>query len=361
VQIGVSLMYWPWFTPAEQLELTRQADQLGLHSVWFAEGYGQEAVAMLGMAAGQTTSIKLGAGILQIPARQPTTTAMAASTIDRISGGRMLLGLGLSGPQVSEGWYGVPFTSPLGRTREYIEIIRQTLSGDRVEYHGKHWSIPLVDGGLGLGKPLKLMGRPVQPHIPIYLGVGGEKTVQQAGEIADGWTPFLYSPDHAEMLTAPLLRGIERAGRQRADVDIAPLVAGALADDLDQARDAVRPVISFYFGGMGAKGKNFYVDLAERYGHGASANACQDAFLAGDRPAAAAALTDDLLDLVALVATPDTLGTRLAAFADAGVDTLVVAPFGDRPALLSALAEHLPDALPSRDASPVAATTGPLR
>jgi len=201
----------------------------------------------------------------------------------------------------------------------------------------------------------------VQPHIPIYLGVGGEKTVQQAGEIADGWTPFLYSPDHAEMLTAPLLRGIERAGRQRADVDIAPLVAGALADDLDQARDAVRPVISFYFGGMGAKGKNFYVDLAERYGHGASANACQDAFLAGDRPAAAAALTDDLLDLVALVATPDTLGTRLAAFADAGVDTLVVAPFGDRPALLSALAEHLPDALPSRDASPVAATTGPLR
>ncbi len=355
MQIGVSLMYWPWFTPAEQLDLTRQADQLGLHSVWFAEGYGQDAVAMLGLAAGQTTRVKLGAGILQIPARQPTTTAMAASTIDRISGGRMLLGLGLSGPQVSEGWYGVPFTAPLGRTREYVEIIRRTLSGERVEFHGKHWSLP-SSGGLGLGKPLKLMGSPVQPRIPIYLGVGGEKTVQQAGEIADGWTPFLFSPEHADLLTAPLLRGIERAGRQRVDVDVAPLVAGAVAEDLDQARDAVRPVISFYFGGMGAKGKNFYVDLAERYGHGASANACQDAFLAGDRAAAAAALTDDLLDLVALVATPDTLGKRLAAFADAGVDTLVVAPFGDRPALLSALAEHLP---PTPTGAAPATSTGP--
>jgi len=346
VQIGVSLMYWPWFTWTEQLDLARQADRIGLHSVWFAEGYGQEAVAMLGLVAGHTSRIKLGAGILQIPARQPTTTATAASTLDRISDGRMLLGLGLSGPQVSEGWYGVPFTAPLGRTREYVEIVRQTLSGERVDYQGKHWSIPLREGGLGLGRPLKLMGRPVQPRIPIYLGVGGEKTVQQAGEIADGWTPFLFSPEHADMLSAPLLRGIDRAGRRRADVDVAPLVAGAVADNLGDARDAVRPIVSFYFGGMGAKGKNFYVDLAARYGHGAPANACQDAFLAGDRDAAAAALTDELLDLVALVATPDTLGKRLAAYAEAGVDTLLVAPFGDRPALLSALAEHLPDPAP---------------
>lgn len=333
-------MYWPWFTPDEQLRLAIQADQLGLHSVWFSEGYGQEAVAMLGYVAGQTVQIKLGAGILQIPARQPTTSATAAATIDTISEGRMLLGLGLSGPQVSEGWYGVPFTSPLGRTGEYVAIIRQVLSGEPLDYQGEHWCIPLRDGGLGLGKPLKLMGVPTKRRIPIYLGVGGAKTVQQAGEIADGWTPFLFSPAHANMLMEPLLEGIAQANRVREDVEVAPLVPGSLADDIADARDAVRSVVSFYFGAMGSKDKNFYVDLAKRYGHGDSANRCQDAFLAGDRDAAAQALSDELLDLVALVATPDTLGQRLEAYEAAGVDTLIVAPFGNRPAMLTALAEH---------------------
>ena len=339
MRIGISLMYWPWFTPPEQLALALQADRLGLHSVWVAEGYGQEAAAMLGLLAGRTDRILLGAGILQIPARQPTTTAMVASTVDRLSGGRMLLGLGLSGPQVSEGWYGVPFTAPLRRTREYVEIVRLALSGQPVAYDGAEWSMP-ARSGLGLGKPLKLIAAPESGSVPIYLGVGGEKTVQQAGEIANGWTPFLFSPAHAGALTAPLLRGIERAGRARSDVTVAPLVAGALDDDLSLARDAVRPVLTLYFGGMGARGKNFYVDLAERYGHGRSARACQDAYLTGDKQAASAALTDELCDLVALVATPATLGLKLAEYAAAGVDVLVVAPFGDRARLLDALASH---------------------
>jgi alkanesulfonate monooxygenase SsuD/methylene tetrahydromethanopterin reductase-like flavin-dependent oxidoreductase (luciferase family) len=159
MRVGISLMYWPWFTPQEQLALAQQADRLGLHSVWVAEGYGQEAAAMLGLLAGRTDRILFGAGILQIPARQPTTAAMVASTVDRLSGGRMLLGLGLSGPQVCEGWYGVPFTAPLRRTREYVEIVRLALSGQRVAYDGTEWSMP-ARGGLGLGKPLKLIAAP---------------------------------------------------------------------------------------------------------------------------------------------------------------------------------------------------------
>jgi alkanesulfonate monooxygenase SsuD/methylene tetrahydromethanopterin reductase-like flavin-dependent oxidoreductase (luciferase family) len=186
---------------------------------------------MLGLLAGRTERILLGAGVLQIPARQPAAAAMVASTVDRLSGGRMLLGLGLSGPQVPEGWYGVPFTAPLSRTREYVEIVRLALSGQRVAYDGAEWSLPARGSGLGLGKSLRLIGAPERGAIPIYLGVGGEKTVQQAGEIANGWAPFLFSPRHADLLTAPLLRGISQAGRDRKDVTVAPLVAGALPVD----------------------------------------------------------------------------------------------------------------------------------
>jgi F420-dependent oxidoreductase-like protein len=339
MRIGVFLAYWPWFEPDEQVELAQLADRLGLDSVWVAESYGQDAVALLGFLAARTERIRLGAAVLQIPARQPATTAMAAATLDRMSGGRLLLGLGLSGPQVSEGWYGVPFTAPLGRTREYVEIVREAWSGRRLEYSGRHWQLPSREGGLGLGKPLKLMGGPVQPQIPVYLGVGGPKTVEQAGEIADGWLPFLFSPAHAELLTEPLLRGIRKAGRRRQDVDLAAVVPAAVHEDLAVARDLVRPLLAFYLGGMGAKDKNFYVELARRYGFGQAAAACQDLFLAGDRAGAARVRGDELVDTLALVATPDTVGKKLAEYERAGVDTLLVTPFGDRPALLAALAE----------------------
>ena len=341
MDISVSLMYWPWFEIDEQVELGRLADELGFHSLWFAEGYGQDAVAMLGLMAGHTTRIRLGAGVMQIPARQPTATATAAATLDRASGGRMILGLGLSGPQVSEGWFGVPFTAPLRRTREYVEIVRQALSGHDVDYSGREWTIPLRSGGRGLGKPIKMLGRPVQSTVPIYLGVGGARTVEQAGEIADGWTPFLFSPEHAAALCAPLFEGIRRANRERSDVTVAPLVFASVHGSLSVARDNVRPAVALYLGGMGARSANFYVDLVERYGHGDSARACQDAYLAGDRAAAAAALSDELLDTVALVATPETLTDRLASYATRGVDNLIVVPFGDRHSLLRELARHL--------------------
>jgi F420-dependent oxidoreductase-like protein len=338
MRLGISVAYWPWFEHHEQLELGALADRLGLDSVWVAEGYGQDGVALLAALAVTTERIGLGAGILQIPARQPTTTATAAATIDRLSNGRMILGLGLSGPQVSEGWYGVPFTAPLRRTREYIEIVRAALGGEHLDYQGREWSIPVRDAGRGLGKSLTMLGGPVQARIPIYLGVGGPQTVEQAGRLADGWQPFLFSPDHAELLREPLLAGLAAAGRTRGELDVAPMVPGAVHADLDTARDQVRPMVAFYLGGMGTREHNFYVDLAERYGHGDSARACQDRFLAGDRPGAAAALTPELLDLVALTATPHTLEKRLAAYEAAGVDTLVVCPFGDRPALLEQLA-----------------------
>lgn len=338
MRLGVFVAYWPWFAYDEQLALARQADRLGFDSVWVAEGYGQEAVAILGALTAITERIKLGTGILQIPARQPAAAASAAATLDRISGGRLLLGFGLSGPQVSEGWYGVPFTAPLQRTREYLEIVRKALSGDRLTYSGEQWTIPST-GGLGLGKPLKMLGGgPIQERIPIYLGVSGPKTVEQCGEIADGWFPFLFSPEHAAMLTEPLLRGLDRAGRQRADMTIAATVPAAVHPDLDTARDFVRPLLAFYLGGMGSREKNFYTQLAVRYGHGTSARACQDRFLAGDRRGAEAALTPELIDLLSIAATPSTVETNVARFADAGVDSLVVVPFGDRPGVLDALA-----------------------
>jgi F420-dependent oxidoreductase-like protein len=338
MRLGVFVAYWPWFTYDEQVALARQADRLGYHSVWVAEGYGQEAVAILGALSAVTEQIKLGSGILQIPARQPAAAATAAATLDRISGGRLLLGLGLSGPQVSEGWYGVPFTAPLRRTREYVEIVRKACSGERLSYTGREWTIPSPDG-LGLGKPLRMLGGgPVQDRIPIYLGVGGRRTVEQCGEIADGWFPFLFSPEHSAMLTEPLLRGLARSGRDRTAMSIAAAVPAAVHPDLDTARDLVRPLLAFYLGGMGSREKNFYTELAERYGHGASARECQDRFLSGDRPGAQAALTPELIDLVTIAATPATLEKSVTRFAEAGVDTLVVVPFGDRPGVLDALA-----------------------
>ena len=338
MQLGVFVAYGPWYSAAEQLALARQADDLDFHSVWVAESYGQDASTVLGALAAVTDRIRLGAAIMQIPARQPTAAATAAATLDRISGGRALLGLGLSGPQVSEGWYGVPFTAPLRRTREYVEIVRAALSRQKVIYSGTEWTIPTV-GGLGLGKPLKMLdGGPVQDHLPIYLGVGGPRTVEQCGRIADGWLPFLFSPEHAELLVEPLHRGLEKAGRDRSEVRIAPTVPTAVDDDIDVARNAVRDILAFYLGGMGTRDKNFYVDLATRYGHAESALACQDHFLSGDRRAAGQALTRELVDTMALVATPDSLGTRLRAYEAAGVDTLIVMPFGDRSSLLEILA-----------------------
>lgn len=334
MRAGVFLAYWPWFSPEEQVELAVLADRLGLDSAWVAEAWGQDAVSVLGLLAGKTQRIGLGSGLMQIPARRPTATAMAAASLDILSGGRFRLGLGLSGPQVSEGWYGVPFTRNLGRTREYVDVVRRTLARERILM-----DLPEGEPGTGLGKGLKLLARPVQDRLPIYLGAIGPKAVRQTGAIADGWLPFLLDPNNAEELMGPLREGAEEAGRSLADIDVAPVVPLAVDEDLAAARDAVRPWLAFYLGSMGAKSKNFYVELAERQGHGVAARAVQDAALAGDQAGAIAAVSDGLVDAGAIATTPAGLDERLATYERAGVTTLVAVPCGDdKPGVLRALA-----------------------
>jgi F420-dependent oxidoreductase-like protein len=338
MRAGVFLAYWPWFTPAEQVELAVLADSLGLDSAWVAEAWGQDAVSVLGLLAGKTDRIGLGSGLMQIPARRATATAMAAVSLDVISDGRFRLGLGLSGPQVSEGWYGVPFTNNLRRTREYVDVVRRTLAREKMllDMEG---GIDPARPPLGLGKPLKLLARPVQERLPIYLGSIGPKAVRQTGAIADGWLPFMLDPTEPELLLGPLREGAESAGRSLADIDIAPVVPLAIDENLDAARNAVRPWLAFYLGSMGAKSKNFYVELAERQGHGAAAREVQEKGLAGDRLGAVAAVTDGLVDAGAIATTPAGLDERLAIYERAGVTTLVAVPCGDdKPGVLRALA-----------------------
>jgi F420-dependent oxidoreductase-like protein len=328
VRIGLYLAYWPWFSPDEQVELARQADRAGLDSVWVAEAWGQDVVSVLGHLSAVTERIGLGSGLMQIPARTPAMTAMTAATLDSLSGGRFRLGLGLSGPQVSEGWHGVPFARPLVRTREYVEIVRRILARDGVvEYDGSEFRLPVDPDGLG--KPLKLMIHPVREQIPIYLGAIGPKAIEQAAKIADGWMPFLFTPDTATELLRPF---------EGTSVDVAPVVMACVDDDPERARDLARPWLAVYLGGMGARGKNFYVETAERFGQGEQAREVQRLFLAGDRAAAAAALGPKLIDLTAICCRPGELDERLSAYAEAGADTLLVLPFGDRPAIVDELA-----------------------
>lgn len=325
MRIGLFLAYWPWFSPDEQIALARQADVGGLDSVWVAEAWGQDAVSVLGHLTAVTERVALGSGLMQIPGRTPAMTAMTAATLDVLSGGRFRLGLGVSGPQVSEGWHGVPFSRPLARTREYVEIVRAALAREApLEYHGEEFRLP-VNGGSGLGKPLKLLARPVQERIPIYLGSMGPKAIEQTARIADGWLPSMFSPE----LMDPF-RGT--------DVDISPVVMLCVDEDLDRARDLARPWLTVYLGGMGAKGKNFYVEAAERSGQGEAAREVQRLFMAGDRAGAAAALTPELIDRSAICCRPAELDERLAHYERAGATTLLAMPFGDRPAMVDQLA-----------------------
>ena len=329
MRIGIYLAYWPWFSPEEQIELAKLADSEGLDSAWIAEAWGNDAATILARLSGETEQIGLGSGIFQIPARTPAMTAMTAMTIDRLSGERFRLGLGVSGPQVSEGWHGVDFARPLARTREYVEIVRAALARQGpLSYDGSEFQLPVE--GTGLGKPLKLMIEPLRPDIPIYLGALGEKSVEQVGRIADGWLPFLFNPHTAEELLVP----IRASGRE---IDVAPVVMVCVDDDLDRARDMARPWLTIYLGGMGAKGKNFYVEAAGRFGQGDSARKVQELFMAGDRGGAAAALSPEIIDRSAICCSPAELEGRVAEYEAAGADTLLAMPFGDRPAIVRAL------------------------
>jgi F420-dependent oxidoreductase-like protein len=325
VKLGVHVGYWGLgLTSQDQIDIIKEAERLGYDSVWTAEAYGSDAATILGWVAAQTSTIKIGSAIFQMPARSAAMTAMTAATLDQLSDGRMLLGIGSSGPQVSEGWHGVRFAKQLQRTREYVAVVRQALARERVEFHGETLELPLPDGP---GKPLKLTIAPVQERIPIYLAAIGPKNTALAGEIADGWIPTLLDPSHLSTLREHLDEGAGRAGRSLDGFDIAPSVQVFIHDDIDAARNALRPFIALYVGGMGSRKQNFYNQLIQRYGFEDAAREVQDLYLEGKKDHAAAALPPELIDRVSICGPLDVARERIAAFRDAGVGTLGVSPF----------------------------------
>jgi F420-dependent oxidoreductase-like protein len=346
MKLGVHIGYWGLgLTSADQLAIVQEAERLGYDSVWTAEAYGSDAATILAWLAGQTTRIKLGSGIFQMPGRSAAMTAMTAATIDQLSDGRMLLGIGSSGPQVSEGWHGVRFGRQIQRTREYIEVLRMALARERLEYHGETIDLPLPNGP---GKALKLTIAPVQERMPIYLAAIGPRNTALAGEMADGWMPTLLSPEHLPELRRSLEEGAATAGRSLDGFDIAPTVnVNITEDDVEGARDAMRPFMALYIGGMGSREKNFYNILVQRYGFEDAARQVQDLYLDGKKEEAAAALPDELIDLVSLVGPRDRVRERLRIYKEAGVGTLGVSPMAwtkdDRIKQLRLVAELLED------------------
>jgi F420-dependent oxidoreductase-like protein len=343
VKLGVHVGYWGLGLSADdQLALVQEAERLGYDSVWTAEAYGSDAATILGWLAQATSKIRLGSAIFQMPGRSAAMTAMTAATLDQLSGGRMILGIGSSGPQVAEGWHGQRFGRQLLRTREYVEVVRLALSRERLSYRGETLELPLPDGP---GKALKLTIAPVQERIPVFLAAIGPKNTTLAAEIADGWIPTLFSPEHVAEFRPLLEEGFARAGNGKGfdDFEIAPTVNVFVTDDVAAARDAMRPYVALYVGGMGSRDKNFYNALVQRYGFADAAREVQDLYLEGKRDEAAAALPEELIDTVSLCGPPDAVRERLAVFRDAGVGTLMVSPmawtFEDRLRQLQLVAE----------------------
>jgi F420-dependent oxidoreductase-like protein len=307
------------------MDLVHEAERLGFHSVWTAEAYGSDAVTPLAWIGGQTSKIHLGTAIMQMPARTPAMTASTATSLDQLSGGRFLLGLGVSGPQVVEGWHGQRFGKPLVKTREYVSIVRKIWAREEPLVHrGEHYQIPYAGpDATGLGKPLRsiLHGR----RIPIYIAAIGPKSVEQTAEIADGWLPVWYTPYRTHVYKGTLDAGFRRAGggKSLATFDIAPTVMVIQGDDVQACLDFVKPMLALYIGGMGARGKNFYNDLACRYGFEADARRIQDLYLDGKKGEAAAAVPNQLADEVSLVGPPARIRDRLAPWRESGVTTMI--------------------------------------
>lgn len=308
------------------MELIQEADRLGFYAVWTAEAYGSDCISPLAWIGAKTENIKLGTAIMQISARTPSNTAMTAMTLDQLSGGRFLLGLGVSGPQVVEGWHGVSFLNPLGKTREYIQIIRKIFSREeKLEYPGKYFQIPYRnDDATGLGKPLKsiIHGR---PDIQIYLAAIGPKNVQLAAEVADGWLPIFFSPRHYdEVFKTHIKKGFSKSKTNKSldSFDIVPSVSVVVGVDVEACRNTVKPLLALYIGGMGAKGKNFYYDLACRYGYEDAAAKIQTYYLSGEKMSAVMAVPDDLVDDIALCGPKERIKERLTIWRDSPITTM---------------------------------------
>jgi F420-dependent oxidoreductase-like protein len=324
MKLGVHIGYWGLgLSSDDQRAIVQEAERLGYDSVWAAEAYGSDAATVLGWLAGLTTTIKLGSAIFQMPARSPAMTAMTAATIDQLSGGRMLLGIGSSGPQVAEGWHGQRFGRQIQRTREYVAVVRKALARERLEFAGQTLTLPLPDGP---GKALKLTISPVQEPIPIYLAAIGPNNTRLAAEVADGWIPTLFSPEHVAEFLPLLQEGAARGGRSLEDFDIAPSVNVCITEDIAAGRDLMRPFLALYVGGMGSREQNFYNALVRRYGFEQEAREVQDLYLDGKRTEAMARLSDELIDTVSLCGPPEHVRERLAVYRDSGVGTLGVSP-----------------------------------
>src|SRR6201996_6020726 len=326
LKLGINLGYWG-VGPAgdEALELVLAAERLGFESVWVAESYGSDVTSVLAWFAGQTKTINLGAAIMQVPARPPAAAAMAGATIDKLSGGRFLFGFGPSGPQVSEGWYGVPYAKPWGRTREYIEVVRKIIAREGpLEHHGDHYDLPLPGGE---GKALKLDFHPLRNESPVFIGSIGRKSVQMSAEVADGWIPIFFSVERfQETWGEHLEAGFAKGGRSRADLEVSPSLQVAIDGDLEAAKAMVKAGLALYLGGMGSRKTNFYVDLAHRFGFGEVADEVQRRFQAGDKAGAFEAMPDEIVYATSLVGTEAEIADRVARFAAAGVDRLIVSP-----------------------------------
>jgi F420-dependent oxidoreductase-like protein len=325
MRLGINLGYWGLGMDADNIAVAQEADRLGYAVCWAAEAYGSDAATVLSFVAARTERIDVGSAIFQIPARTPAMTAMTAATLDTLSGGRFRLGLGVSGPQVSEGWYGVRFDKPLARTREYVEIIRKAMSRERLTHQGANWTLPLPGGP---GKALKLTVHPVREHIPLYIAAIGPKNLEQTGEIADGWLGIFFSPEHAEQSLDPLRAGRAKAGLTLDGFDLCPTVNITVGEDITAAVDSLRDYVALYIGGMGSKERNFYNQLACRMGYEQAAAEVQERYLAGDKQGAAAAVPHDLIDAVSLLGPKERIADRMRAYADAGVTTLTLAPSG---------------------------------
>ncbi len=324
MRLGLNLGYWGAGNDADNLALAREADRLGYSVVWAAEAYGSDAATVLAWVAAQTESIDVGSAVFQIPGRTPANTAMTAATLDTLSGGRFRLGLGVSGPQVSEGWHGVRFAKPLQRTREYVDIVRKALARERLTYEGEFFTLPLPDGP---GKALTLTVHPARERIPLYLAAVGPKNLELAGEIADGWLAIFYAPEFAAELLASVAAGRAKAGKDMTGFDVVPTVPVVIGDDVEACAAPVRAYAALYIGGMGSREQNFYNALAVRMGYDEAAGQVQDLYLARDYAGAATAVPFEFIDRTSLIGPPDRIRERLHAYADSGATTLTIAVY----------------------------------
>lgn len=329
MRLGLVIGYWNNAgPPAGVLEQLHAAEQLGFDSAWTAEAYGSDAFTPLAWWGSSTERLRLGTGVTQLSARTPASTAMTAITLDHLSGGRLILGLGVSGPQVVEGWYGRPYQKPLARTREYVELLRRIFRREEVDFQGEHYQMPLREdrGGTGLGKPLKSIVKPLREDIPIHLGAEGPKNVALAAEIADGWLPIFFSPKSDPFYRAALAEGFARptARRTPEEFEVTGVVPTIIGDDVEGCADLLRPMLALYIGGMGARDANFHFDVFSRLGYDAECHAIQDAYLDGRKADAIAAVPTALVEDVALIGPKEKVLDELQLWKETSLTTMLV-------------------------------------